>query len=289
MHRNKWFIGIQFVIVAGQVLIIFIGGQAFSITSLNGTQWGISLVLGLLSLPVGVIIRLIPDELIRKVVPVMWTRKQGPRLLVSDEDRRYEWNPALEEIRDHLAFLKTVRGGRLKNLKYKLQHPESLIPRSRSGSRSRDNSIPQTPVGDQAHEPTSPPTLTPESRSRHGGRSRSNSAFGPAAAMAGIVAGSIAGWSPVERGHGEADSIKFSRSRGHAGLDQEEGIEIHPETREDDPIIADYSLSSNVPPSQNPDLTPAFPHAPPPANVQSHRKRSNSRQSASNVQTPSQT
>ena len=284
-----WFIGIQFVIVAGQVMIIFVGGQAFSVTPLNGTQWGISLVLGLLSIPIAVIIRLIPDELIRKVIPVMWTRKRGPRLLVSDEDRRYEWNPALEEIRDQLSFLKTVRGGRLKNLKYKLQHPESLIPRSRSGSRSRDNSIPQTPVGDQGHELTSPLAATPESRSRHGGRSRSNSAFGPAAAMAGIVAGSIAGWSPVERAHGEADSLKFSRSRAHPGLGREEGIEIHPDTREDDPIIADYSLSSNIPPSQNPDLTPAFPHAPPPSNVSSHRKRSNSRQSVNNVQNPPST
>jgi Ca2+-transporting ATPase len=270
-------------------MIVFIGGQAFSVTSLNGAQWGISVGLGLLSIPVGVIIRLIPDELIAKLIPILWTRKRGPRLLVSDEDRRYEWNPALEEIRDQLTFLKTVRGGRLKNLKYKLQLPESLIPRSRSGSRSRDNSIPQTPVGDQAHELTSPAAATPESRSRHGGRSRSNSAFGPAAAMAGIVAGSIAGWSPVERGLGEADSIRFSRSRAHSGLDQEEGIEIHPDTREDDPIIADYSTSSNIPPSQNPDLTPVFPNAPPPSNVSSHRRRSNSRLSVKSVQNPPST
>jgi Ca2+-transporting ATPase len=79
--------------------------------------------------------------------------------------------------------------------------------------------------------------------------------------MAGIIAGSIGGWSPLERGHGEADSIKFSRSRAHSGLDQQEGIEIHPGTKEDDPIIAENPHVGNVPPSQNPDLTPVFEHS----------------------------
>jgi Ca2+-transporting ATPase len=229
MHQNKWFIGIQFIIIAGQVMIIFVGGQAFSVTRLNGAQWGISLVLGLLPIPVAVIIRLIPDELIRKVIPI-WTHKQGPQLLVSDEDRHCEWYPRLEEIGDHLSFLKTVRGGRLKNLRYKLQHPVSLITRSRSGSRSRNNSISQTPVGDQAQDPTSPTAVTHESPG-HGGL-------------------------PVKRGHEETVWVKPSR------LHLQEGIEVHPETREDDPIIAEWYLSSNVHPSQNPDLTPVFPHAP---------------------------
>lgn len=269
-------------------MIIFVGGRAFSVTRLNGVEWAVSLVLGFLSIPVAVIIRLIPDEFLRKLIPSSWKRKRsGPQLLISDEDRRYEWNPALEEIRDQLSFMKTVRGGRLRHLKYKLQHPESLLPRSRSGSRSRDNSIPHTPVtenGPELHQP--PPPATPESRSRAGGRSRSNSAFGPAAAMAGIVAGSIAGWSPVDRGHGEADSVKFSRSRSHSGLDQQQGIQVHPETREDDPVISTYPIASDVPPSQNPELAPDFLHGPTPpppssstSNPPSRGRRSTSRQS----------
>ncbi|PGH11081.1 calcium-translocating P-type ATPase, PMCA-type [Polytolypa hystricis UAMH7299] len=274
--KNRWFIGIQFIIVGGQVMIIFVGKAAFQVTPLNGVEWGISLILGVISIPVAVIIRLIPDELVRKLIPPLWRRKKGPQVLISDEDRRYEWNPALEEIRDQLTFIKTVRGGRLKNLKYKLQHPESLIPRSRSGSRSRDNSIPQTPVGGENGHDQTTLLATPESRLR--GRSRSNSAFGPAAAMAGIVAGSIGGWSPVERPPGDADSLKFSRSEHHSGLDNQGGIEIHPDTRDDDPIIADYPLPGSVPPSQNPDLLPYFPHLPsaPPSRGQ---RRSTSRHS----------
>ncbi|EGE03235.1 P-type calcium ATPase [Trichophyton equinum CBS 127.97] len=247
--EEQWFVGIQFIIVGGQVLIIFVGGQAFSVERLGGRDWGISLILGLLSVPVGILIRMIPDSFVRMLIPSYFRRKQDkPQVYISDEEQRYEWNPALEEIRDQLTFLKKVRGGRLNILKYKLQHPETLIPRSRSNSKS---SVPQTPQGeDHENGNTQPPT--PSSRTR----SRSNSAFGPAAAMAGVVAGSIAGWSPVGRSTGEQESIKFSGTGRHSGLDQQEGIEVHPSTREDDPILTDYSHTSKVPPSQNPDLTP---------------------------------
>ncbi|KKK16556.1 hypothetical protein P175DRAFT_0432081 [Aspergillus ochraceoroseus IBT 24754] len=277
LWQNKWFIGIQVIIVGGQILIIFVGGHAFSVTKLTGAQWGVCLVLGVLSLPVAVVIRLIPDEFIRKFIPTFKGRKKRPELVVSDEDRRFEWNPALEEIRDQLKFLKTVRGGRLKHLKHKLQHPEELLPRSRSGSRSRENSIPGTPIGEN-NEGTPPLPATPESRSRRRTRSRSNSTFGPAAAMAGVVAGSIAGWSPIERTTegGEPFRVDFNN-----GLNKQQGIEIHPETAADDNIVPNYLASSSTPPSQNPDLLPFFEHAPPAREPSNRSRRSTSRRSRS--------
>lgn len=256
--------------MGGQVLIIFVGGAAFSVQRLNGVQWGVSLVLGVISLPVAVIIRLFPDEWARKLVPKLWSRKKGPELLVSDEDRRFEWNPALEEIKDQLTFLKTVRGGRLKQLRHKLQHPQELLPRSRSGSRSRESSAPATPVMEGAENGRlSPQPATPDSRSKKP-RSRSNSAFGPATAMAGIVAGSIAGWSPIERSDEDMNSAEFPAGRPHGGLDRQQGIELHPETADDDQVVADYTETSKTPPSQNPDLIPAFEHAPPERQPSSH-------------------
>lgn len=82
--------------------------------------------------------------------------------------------------------------------------------------------------------------------------------------MAGIVAGSIAGWSPIERGHEEADSMSFPTNGGpFGGLDRQQGIEIHPDTAADDRVVNEYSHDSKNPPSQNPDLTPFFEHAPP--------------------------
>ncbi|KKY28672.1 putative p-type calcium atpase [Phaeomoniella chlamydospora] len=267
MFRNYWFLGIQFIIVGGQVLIIFVGGAAFSVTELDGAQWGISLILGLLSVPVAIIIRLIPDEFIRTILPRWHYRKSSsPKLFISDEEAgQQEWNPALEEIREELTFLKKVRGGRMAGLAYKLQHPrETLMPRSRSPStRSRSNSsLPRTPEGEpNVTELTSNPP-TPDSRARR--RTRSNSGFGPAAAMVGIIAGGIAGgFSPIEGRPSESDSLRWTRSRAHSGLDNQPGIELHPDTDPDDPIIAELPLTGKIPPSQNPDLAPRFDGAPP--------------------------
>lgn len=238
IQRNYFFIGIQFIIIGGQIMIVFIGGDAFSTHRLNGAQWGYSVVLGFLSIPIAVMIRMIPDDLIRKLIPSWFIRKATPKLLVSDEERQYEWNPALEEIREELTFLKKLRGGRLNVLRYKLQHPvEAFLPRPRSRSsrsRSRTNSLPQTPTEEQGvGDPGSNQGPPPESRRlalRRSPRSRSNSAFGPAAAMAGIVAGSVAGWSPIGRRSEDGSSMRFSQSDGRSQLDGHEGTEVHPGT-----------------------------------------------------------
>ena len=243
IQHNWFFIGIQFIIVAGQIMIVFVGGKAFAVYRLNGAQWAYSIVLGALSIPVAVIIRLIPDELIRRFIPSRLYRKQAPQLFVSDDDRRFEWNPALEEIREELSFLKTLRGGRLNVLKYRLQHPrETLLPRSRSGSRSRSNSLPsQTPSRDQlGNESGSPAPPSPASRSQRRGRSRSNSAFAPAAAMAGVIAGSIAGWSPIARGHEDDNPTRVTRTRAPSDLETHEITPEHPDTDDKGPMFESH-------------------------------------------------
>lgn len=265
MFNNYFFLGIQVIIVGGQLLIIFIGGAAFSINHLDGRSWGISIVLGLLSIPVAILIRFIPDEFVRKCIPKFLIRKKTPEVFVSDEERHYQWNPALEEIKEELAFLKMVRGGRLNVLKYRLQHPSEIFrPRSRSGSRSRASSIPQTPTGERASDTGgSPAPPTPESRrsmQRRRTRSRSNSAFGPAAAMAGIIAGSIGGgWSPVIPPDGERNASQAAPLHYRTELETREGTEVHPETSSSDPIISDpASQTPSKPPSQVPGQTPSF-------------------------------
>jgi len=66
MHHNWLFLSINSIMIGGQIIFMFIGGQAFSITRITGVQWAYSLVLGILSLAVGVLIRLIP----------FWTRSK---------------------------------------------------------------------------------------------------------------------------------------------------------------------------------------------------------------------
>lgn len=215
---NNWFfIGIWLVMIGGQVLIIFVGGwPAFQAEHQFGDQWAVAIILGAISIPIGVVIRLIPDELAKNLVPralrEFLTRDKTSNesnIVITDLEGQggqpFEFNHALFEIKEELAWLKKYKGGRLNNLKFAMKHPKEAFMASRSPSRSRaaSASLPRTPNNESAsdeggrnsHSP-SPGPPTPESRHRRSyhrrGRSRSNSAFA-GAAMAGIVAGSIAG------------------------------------------------------------------------------------------------
>ena len=296
VHRNTFFIAIQFIIVAGQVMIVFVGGAAFSVVRQHAAAWGIALVLGFVSIPLAVLIRLIPDRWVRKMVPSWLRSRAKPQVLVSDEEQQYSWNPALVEIREELSFLKAIRGGRLTTLVYKLQHPrETLLARSRSGSPSRNSSIPGTPIGEQNGDDTGnslAPPRTPDSRrsttSRRRGRSRSNSAFAPAAAMAGIIAGSVAGWSPIGRRE-EQRSSGVSQDHNRSTLEDQEGVEVHPDTKPDDPVVVRDLSTTLEPPSQNPEITPHSQHTSDSTSRSQHTSEGTSRsQPASDNAPPSQ-
>ncbi|KAH6649299.1 hypothetical protein F5144DRAFT_2594 [Chaetomium tenue] len=67
--KNYFFIIINLIMVGGQVLIIFVGGEAFKITPLDGKEWGLSIGLGAISLPWGAVIRTFPDAWAEAMVP----------------------------------------------------------------------------------------------------------------------------------------------------------------------------------------------------------------------------
>ncbi|KUJ20488.1 calcium transporting P-type ATPase-like protein [Mollisia scopiformis] len=264
VSRNWFFMAINVVMVGGQVMIIFVGGKAFNVVRLNGAQWAYSIVLGFLSIPIGACIRLIPDELIMRLIPNFWRSKQkGPELTVSDEEEHFRFPKPLADVKEELSFLKRVKGGRLNNLKFAMRDArDQWLPRSRSGSRSRTNSVPQTPSGESHREDSfgsnGQSAHTPESRKRgRSNRSRSNSALGATTVMAGIIAGSVAGWSPIERNY-DNDS-RFTRALGRSHLEEREDVEIHPDTRKDDPIITEDPHHLAAPPSQIPEINPVVP------------------------------
>ncbi|SCU82419.1 LADA_0C05138g1_1 [Lachancea dasiensis] len=68
--RNYYFLTIIVFIGGFQVLIMFVGGAAFSIARQTGPMWATAIICGLLALPVGLMIRIIPDEWVLKVFPV---------------------------------------------------------------------------------------------------------------------------------------------------------------------------------------------------------------------------
>jgi Ca2+-transporting ATPase len=153
-------------------MIVFIGSSALSTVRLDSTQWGISLLLGALSLPIAMLIRLIPDDFIRKLCPSALSKPQAPLHRASRDDG-LEWNDTIKDIRNELTFYKHIYGGRFNALKHTLQR-----------ARSPRYSL---------------------------ARSRSHSVLGPASVMAGIVAGSIAGWSPIEREDADDESTRLLR------------------------------------------------------------------------------
>ncbi|KAL7911913.1 calcium P-type ATPase [Trichoderma velutinum] len=212
LTRNWFFIAISTLMMGGQILIVFVGGAAFQIAKKDqsGGMWGIALVLGFLSIPIGILIRLIPDSFVIALVPEFLKRraKQVPGLTISDEEMDLYPEP-LVDVRDELNFLRRMKGGRLNNLKFAIQHPKEMIARSRSQSHSRSNSV-NASTDTQGREDSFPSRVaTPVSRQRSH-RSRSNSALGAPTVMAGIVAAGVAaGWSPSGRKSGEDRDAMF--------------------------------------------------------------------------------
>ncbi|KAM0562804.1 hypothetical protein ACHAPJ_001644 [Fusarium lateritium] len=218
LTKNWFFISISAIMCGGQILIIFVGGAAFQIASekQSGTLWAIAIVLGFISIPVGVIIRLIPDRFLLDLVPEFLKQraKKVPGLTVSDEEMSMYPEP-LADVRDELNFIRRMKGGRLNNLKFAIQHPKEAVEmvRSRSPSHSRANSInaPQTPTQENPFEGS--PIGTPSSgKGPRSTRSRSNSALGAPTVMAGIVAAGVAaGWQPKMRPGEEGEGSEVQK------------------------------------------------------------------------------
>jgi len=70
VQHNYFFIAISIIMISCQVMIMFVGGRAFSIERINGKDWGISIVLSALCLPWAILIRLFPDLWFEKLVKV---------------------------------------------------------------------------------------------------------------------------------------------------------------------------------------------------------------------------
>jgi len=149
--KNRYFSVIFVIMVILQILIIEFGGAAFKTQRLDGIQWLICVLLGLLSIPVGVIIRLTPDGIFGGIKA--WVNNSGPvqsglpnfesfpathemgrvnsipisigshhranSLTGSAHNNVYPsrdglvWNSAITKVRSELSVFKSIRGGRL--------------------------------------------------------------------------------------------------------------------------------------------------------------------------------
>ncbi|KAK7208151.1 hypothetical protein BZA70DRAFT_37797 [Myxozyma melibiosi] len=212
ISHNYFFMAIAAIMCGGQVIIMFVGGNAFSIKRITGVDWAVSLVIGFLSIPVGLFLRIcVPDSFayavykpfgvvfrfiwgwIVKCVLFLWPfKRKGKKDEESDDYElrspggsslhdNYEWNPAIEKVREDLIFIKTIRGGRANELKFK---PKKMYKQWKAARTSvSGNATPE--------HPGSPGV--PDMRRRSG------SSLVALAMVPSIVGGAVAGWSPVEK------------------------------------------------------------------------------------------
>lgn len=116
-------------------MIIEVGGAAFQVTRLYGRDWGITLVIGALSLPIGALVRLTPTEPFARFLiklHIYADPNKLPEHSPEAEDQQYSYNPALNKVKDNLSTYAHIRGGRLR--------ASSMVAKSRS-AQLRDADI----------------------------------------------------------------------------------------------------------------------------------------------------
>ncbi len=118
--------------IAVQVLIVFVGGNAFQVTRIAGREWGISLALGFGSLPLGVLVRLLPNGPFERVFRKLGLFGRSKSFLPTQDPESDGWNHAISLVRDNLKFFASVRGGRLRSSSFVAKsrlakiHPEAM-------------------------------------------------------------------------------------------------------------------------------------------------------------------
>ncbi|KAK0558170.1 plasma membrane calcium, partial [Tilletia horrida] len=123
LHKNGWFLLILAIECGAQVLIIFVGGAAFSATPLDGRGWGISLIAGLISWPLAILIRLTPTEPVERfLIKCKLMSDPNALPLVSPEaveealkNPDSEAGKALALANSRLVAYSRIRGGRVRS------------------------------------------------------------------------------------------------------------------------------------------------------------------------------
>ncbi|KAJ3873469.1 Ca-transporting ATPase [Lentinula edodes] len=128
--RNWYFIAITLIEIVVQVLIVFVGGSAFQVTRVDGKVWGISLALGFVSIPLGALIRILPNEPFEKLFAKLGLFGKSSEVLPTSTVDQEGWHGAISLVRDNLSTFSHVRGGRLRS--------SSFVVKSRSARLSRD-------------------------------------------------------------------------------------------------------------------------------------------------------
>ncbi|KAF9155129.1 hypothetical protein BG015_010923, partial [Linnemannia schmuckeri] len=130
--NNKIFIIVQFIVLAGQILIVQWGGQAFKTVPLTGQQWLLTVLIGSLSLPVGLFLRLLPAKVIPDAVMPQVPEEHQP--LVSAA--RMRWEGASKQVIMQGKFFEAIH--KKKNARAQHQGSKATVRSGLSGGLAKD-------------------------------------------------------------------------------------------------------------------------------------------------------
>lgn len=95
-------------------------------TEIGGREWGMTIALGFGSIPVGVLVRLLPSEPFEKLF-----RKLGlfgrEKILPTVTPEAEGWTGAITRVRDNLSTFSNVRGGRMRSSSFVVKSRTALL------------------------------------------------------------------------------------------------------------------------------------------------------------------
>lgn len=178
VFKNPFLIGVNVVIVLGQILIVTYGGAAMQVSPLSALEWATSLLLGVLCMPVAVLVRLIPDQWVFGWFNFSSSKETfEPEVEVSRSNGESRWANTVQHIREDLTMLRQPRSSRLERLQADVSEQAKKMFAGREESTEGE----RTP-------------LLIDSASSIENRSRGSSFCASPVVMAGMVAGGVGGW-----------------------------------------------------------------------------------------------
>jgi Ca2+-transporting ATPase len=212
--KNPWFIGVQLMTILGQFLIIFKGGEAFDTKPLSGAQWGWSLLFGSLTIPLGALIRQVPDRFVLALFQSVMRL-----FLFITAPFRNTWAKVFRKKKEQLGDGSQQELGAVGNLVV------------RSG---------RALLGPMGLADTNSPLGQANQSNLNSKTQLANSSIAESSAM-----GSMS----EEKMEIDLQSLIDAAKLGR--LADKEMLEIHPRTLKNDPILVPRS-NSDIPPSQDP-------------------------------------
>ncbi|KAL8400829.1 hypothetical protein RB594_001014 [Gaeumannomyces avenae] len=249
--RNPFFLGVQLATIAGQMVIIWKGGEAFDTVPLNGPQWGWSLLFGVMPIPLGAALRCVPDHYVESAFRVLGRVlrffKPAAMLLVPSRFSKVKRKHNLERRQSRISAATAGDDdeelGRLEDW---ILHAGAVL------RRPIDYGIPGYAEPGGAHAGIS---LESRIQIMPAAQRQALAAAAQVHAMA-SDGGSVNLSALIEASRTAAEG---GRSEGQLSREAEhQGFEVHPDTNREDPImpsqVVDQDKWKKVPPSQDPDV-----------------------------------